>query len=83
MNDHRGSKIRSDSVAQITKTPPLRRTADISDSKTYDSDGDNLCSDNEDVDDSTSRWGEGQREIPSPVVRYNCNDAGQVARLLH
>lgn len=76
MNDHHGSKIKNDSVAQVRKTPPLRRAADISDSKTYDSDGDD-----EDVDDSTSRWGKGQCEIPSPVFWYNCNDTGQVARL--
>lgn len=80
MNDHRGSKIRNDSVAKVRKTPPLRRPADISDSKTYDSDGDDLCSD-DGVDDSTSRWLKGQGEIPSPVVWYNCNDVGQVARL--
>lgn len=76
MNDHRGSKTRNDSVAQVRKMPPLRRAADISDSKTYDSDGDD-----EDVDDSTSRWGKGQCEIPFPVVCYSCNGAGQVARL--
>lgn len=56
----------------------MHTSADISDSKSVDSYGDNSFSEDEVVDHSTSRWRKDQHEMPPPVVCYSCNSEGKL-----